>query len=58
MLRKFFSFTVLGICLVVVVGCGDPASNANKELKPIDPNAQKPVSAGAAGPSAGAGVVK
>lgn len=42
---------LLAIC-VALVGCGkDAASEANKNLKPVDPNAPKP-SAATGGPGA------
>ena len=44
------------VLVVALVGCGkgDPAAEANKNLKPIDPNAPKPVAAAGAGAGGGA----
>jgi hypothetical protein len=55
-LRRLLACCVLPIAFAAAVGCGDDAaSKANKDLKPVDPNAPKPVGAAGAGAGAGAG---
>jgi hypothetical protein len=55
-LRRALACCVLPLAFAAAVGCGDDAaSKANKDLKPVDPNAPKPVGAGAGAGGGGAG---
>lgn len=58
-MKNFAKILVL-FAVVALIGCsGDKAAEANKNLKPVDPNAPKPQGASAAGGgSAGASVAK
>jgi hypothetical protein len=62
---KFVSRMVLLLALVASIGCGggDPAADANKNLKPIDPKTPRPEKAPGVGAGGGdgekaAGVIK
>ncbi len=58
-MKQVLRIAVCTLSLVVLVGCGkgDPAADANKNLKPVDPNAPKPSAASSSG-GAGAAPAK